>query len=45
MSTTKEKDKLLKDFLKKGGRKGAKADFFKLLKKAASSKPKPKQSG
>ena len=30
------KDKKLKDFLKKGGRTGAKLDFFTLLKRAVS---------
>ncbi len=34
------KDKKLKDFIKKGGREGAKEDFFELLKRAA----KPKKS-
>jgi hypothetical protein len=29
------KDKKLKEILKKGGRKGAKKDFFELLKRAA----------
>ncbi|HSW88867.1 MAG TPA: hypothetical protein VLG12_06920 [Candidatus Saccharimonadales bacterium] len=29
------KDKKLKEFFKKGGRKGAKKDFFELLKRAA----------
>ncbi|HSW96298.1 MAG TPA: hypothetical protein VLF89_00580 [Candidatus Saccharimonadales bacterium] len=29
------KDKKLKDFFKKGGRKGAKKDFLELLKRAA----------
>lgn len=31
----KVKDKSLKEFLKKGGREGAKKDLFELLKKAA----------
>ncbi len=30
-----DKDKMLIEFVKKGGRKGAKEDFMKLLKKAA----------
>jgi hypothetical protein len=30
------KDKKLKDFFKKGGRKGAKRDFFELLKRASN---------
>lgn len=36
----KPKDKNLKEFLKRGGREGAKEDFFDLLKRAA----KPKRS-
>ncbi len=32
------KDKKLRDFLVKGGREGAKKDFFTLLKRAVSSK-------
>ena len=28
-------DKVLKHFIKSGGRKGAKTDFFKVLKKSA----------
>jgi hypothetical protein len=36
----KVKDKELKELLKKGGREGAKKDFFELLKRAAKpSKP------
>lgn len=41
----KEKDKQVIEFVKKGGRKGAKKDFFKLLKKAVTSKSSLKQSG
>ncbi len=31
------KDKEIKDLVKKGGRKGAKKDFFELLKRASKS--------
>jgi len=31
------KDKALKSFLRKGGRKGARRDFFELLKRAATT--------
>ncbi len=41
----KDKDKKLKEFIKQGGRKGAKKDFFKLLKKAVTSQPSRKRSG
>lgn len=40
----KEKDKQILEFVKKGGRKGAKKDFFKLLKKAVTSRSSLKQS-
>ena len=43
-STLKDKDKKIKDFIKKGGRKGAKKDFFTLLKKAVTSRPSLKKS-
>lgn len=33
----KIKNKKLKDFFRKGGRKGAKKDFFELLRRAANS--------
>ncbi len=32
------KDKKLKEFFKKGGRKGARRDFFELVKRAAITK-------
>lgn len=44
-STIKDKDNKLKDFIKKGGRKGAKKDFLTLLKKAVTSKSKSVKSG
>lgn len=37
-----KKDKEIRQFIKQGGRKGAKADFFKVLRKAITS---PKKSG
>ncbi len=40
----KDKDKKVIDFIEKGGRPGAKKDFFKLLKKAAISRSSLKQS-
>lgn len=37
MKSLKIKNKKLKEFFRKGGRKGAKKDFFELLRRAANS--------
>lgn len=36
----KDKDKRLKEYVKKGGREGSKKDFVTLLKRAVSSSPR-----